>query len=213
MKTLNVEKISKIAQPSEISGYFDTKSIESHLVSVVNWDEYPYKPDVKFRIAHDGENIYINWKINEIEIKAVCEEDQGEVWKDSCAEFFISFNNSQVYYNIESNCIGKILVATGVDRNDRKPVPAQYLNLVQRWSSLGDKAIHKNAGNWELSLIIPKELFYLDQINNLSGITASANFYKCGDDLKQPHFLSWNPIGDLTPNFHLSNFFGKLQFQ
>lgn len=213
MKTLNVEKIATIAYASEISGYFDQKSLESHLVSVVNWNEYPYKPEVKFRIAHDGENIYINWKISEEEIKAVCEEDQGEVWKDSCAEFFVSFNDSPVYYNIESNCIGKILVATGVDRNDRTPVPAQYLAKVQRYSSLGNKAVHQTAGNWELSLIIPKDLFYLDEINNLSGITAHANFYKCGDDLNQPHFLSWNPIDNSTPNFHLSNFFGKLQFK
>lgn len=213
MKTLNIEKIASITQPSEVSGYFDQISLESHQVSIVNWDEYPYKPDVKFRIAHDGDNIYIDWKIKEDDIKAVCEEDQGEVWKDSCAEFFISFNGSPTYYNIESNCIGKILVATGIDRNERTSVPTQYLNKVQRWSSLGDRAIHRPAGDWQLSLIIPKELFYLDKITSLSGITARANFYKCGDELAEPHFLSWNPIDNPTPNFHLSNFFGKIKFQ
>jgi hypothetical protein len=43
-----------------------------------------------------------------------------------------------------------------------------------------------------------------------AGATLRANFYKCGDELQVPHFLSWNPIGVETPDFHRPEFFGKL---
>lgn len=212
MKTLVIKKIAAIVRVEDISSCFDKEAVEYHTVSVVNWPEYPYQPDVKFRVAHDGENIYLNWKVDEKEIKAVCEEDGGAVWKDSCVEFFVSFNAS-FYYNIETNCIGKVLVGTGADRTSRKPVPSELVKKIQRWSSVGIQAISGQTGAWELSLIIPKELFYLDAIDGFSGLTGQGNFYKCGDDLEDPHFLSWNPIKNETPNFHLSDYFGKLLFQ
>lgn len=212
MKTLEIKKIAPLAHVEGLSSYFDKEAVEYHSVSFVNWKEYPYQPEVKFRIAHDGENLYLNWKVDEIEIKAVCEEDGGPVWKDSCVEFFVSFNPSH-YYNIETNCIGKVLVGTGVDRMNRKPVPLTRIRTIQRWSSLGNRAVSGREGAWELSLILPKELFYLDSIPHFSGLTAQGNFYKCGDDLKQPHFLSWNPIENEAPNFHLSAYFGKISFE
>lgn len=212
MNTLNVKRITKISEVKNISHIFDKESIPYQPVSCVNWIDYPYKPDVKFRIAHDGQNIYINWKVNETDIKAVSDQDLGDVWKDSCVEFFVSFN-SPVYYNIETNCIGKVLVETGVDRNNRIRVSKELICEIQRWSSLGNNPISNQSGLWELSLIIPLELFYLDSIKSFDNLRACGNFYKCGDDLSQPHFLSWNPILNDSPNFHLSNFFGSLQFE
>ncbi len=40
-----------------------------------------------------------------------------------------------------------------------------------------------------------------------------ANFYKCGDELQTPHFLSWNPIEIEKPDFHRPDFFGTLRFE
>jgi hypothetical protein len=40
-----------------------------------------------------------------------------------------------------------------------------------------------------------------------------ANFYKCGDELPTPHFLSWNPIEWKEPSFHRPEQFGKLIFE
>jgi hypothetical protein len=40
-----------------------------------------------------------------------------------------------------------------------------------------------------------------------------ANFYKCGDELQTPHFLSWNPIEIDQPDFHRPDFFGTLEFE
>ena len=46
---------------------------------------------------------------------------------------------------------------------------------------------------WEVALVIPYSAFFLHDITSLDGKTLRANFYKCGDKLQTPHFLSWNP--------------------
>ena len=56
-------------------------------------------------------------------------------------------------------------------------------------------------------------IYFKHQITNLDGKTVRANFYKCGDKLQTPHFLSWNPIGLEKPNFHCPEFFGTLSFE
>ena len=47
----------------------------------------------------------------------------------------------------------------------------------------------------------------------LYGARMKANFYKCGDKLQTPHFLSWNRIDLPSPNFHRPDFFGTLEFE
>lgn len=213
MSELIIKKLpGKISDASDISLTFDKEGVGLNHLLHANWDEYTYKPYVGFRIAHDGQNIYINWQVNEKEIKAVCEKDGGNVWEDSCVEFFVSFKEV-VYYNIECNCIGKILVCTGTEKNNRIPVASKETDSIKRWSSMGYVPVEAKSGKWELSLILPKGLFHLDHIETFDSLTAKGNFYKCGDNLETPHFLSWNPIESEVPNFHLPEYFGNLKFE
>jgi hypothetical protein len=46
----------------------------------------------------------------------------------------------------------------------------------------------------------------------MKGKKCRANFYKCGDDLPEPHFLAWNMINTEEPDFHRPEFFGTLEF-
>lgn len=212
MKTLQIKRINNIPNNKDIPTVFSDEQIPYHTLTYVNWSEYPYQPKVQFAMAHDGQNIYFHWLVDEVDRKAVCEVDQGEVWKDSCVEFFVTFDGL-IYYNIETNCIGKVLVASGPERNNRTSVPQVFLNKIVRESSLGNKAVNLGAGLWEMSLTIPVDLFHLNSIQSLNNLRANANFYKCGDDLNPPHFLSWNPIESKTPDFHLPQFFGKIHFE
>ena len=66
---------------------------------------------------------------------------------------------------------------------------------------------------WEVALIIPYAAFFKHQIQSLDGKEVKANFYKCGDELQTPHFLSWNPIKIEKPDFHRPDFFGTLEFE
>ena len=57
----------------------------------------------------------------------------------------------------------------------------------------GDSPHHID--EWQLSLVIPaKALWFGHTIDTLDGLVIGANFYKCGDKLPEPHFVSWNAI-------------------
>ena len=64
-----------------------------------------------------------------------------------------------------------------------------------------------------MALIIPTGTAFHSQIVTLDGARMKANFYKCGDKLQTPHFLSWNRIDLPSPNFHRPDFFGTLEFE
>ena len=51
------------------------------------------------------------------------------------------------------------------------------------------------------------------EMADLNGKTMRANFYKCGDLLQTPHFLSWAPIDLPQPKFHCPEFFGEVTFE
>ena len=212
MKQLLIQKINQnILKAEELSCCFDKLCIPFYHIDTVNWDSYPYRPEATFRTAHNGDSVYVNYKVNESDIKAVCSQDNGRIWEDSCVEFFISFDEES-YYNIECNCIGKLLVAKGSGKEGRVPLPDVLLKRIDRWASLGNSPVENRSGGWEVSLVIPKEIFYPEITHSFDKIKAKGNFYKCGDGLQTPHFLSWNPIHSKFPNFHQPEFFGQLQF-
>ena len=213
MKQLLIQKIDwNNPKAEKLSLQFDKTAIPFQRIDTINWETYPYSPEALFRIAHNGEAILLNYRVNESDIKAVCDRDNGRIWEDSCVEFFVSFDESS-YYNIECNCIGKILIAKGAGKEGRIPLPDALLKRADRWSSLGNVPIENRSGDWEISLIIPKEIFYPEITRTFDNTEASGNFYKCGDCLQTPHFLSWNPIQSETPNFHRPEFFGELRFE
>ncbi|MBD5180330.1 MAG: hypothetical protein HDT01_03415, partial [Bacteroidales bacterium] len=184
-----------------------------HIIDTVNWKEYPYVPDVRFRIAHTGDAILLNYKVNEEAVRAVAEGDNGRVWEDSCVEFFVTFDGMQ-YHNIECNCVGTILSAVGSERENRNLLAAEQLDKIKRKSTLCKDGLPVSGPvEWEVSLVIPVEIFAASSVESFDGIEARGNFYKCGDLLPTPHFLSWNPIEISTPNFHRPDYFGKIIFE
>lgn len=192
------------------------ETVSEHSVSCVNWvEQYPYKPEVSFKIAHNGSHIFLQFFVEENEILANTKEDNGPVWTDSCVEFFISFGDSLSYYNLESSCVGKVLLGYRSKKADAVHAQPQILQSIQRYPSLGKANFCKKEGDfkWNLLLVIPVSAFWMSDLKNLSGVKAKANFYKCGDNLSTPHFVSWNPIKYQKPNFHLIEYFGSIQFE
>ncbi len=201
---------------AEISELFDSAAIPFHPIAVVNWPkEFPYTPGVKFRIAHNGSMILIEYVVAEEYVRAMAESDNGHVWEDSCVEMFITFDGSH-YYNIECNCRGKVLLACGPKRNDRTYSTPEQVALIRRSPSIADAKPFDSRpaqGEWSMRLAIPAEAFFADRITDLRGIHAKANFYKCGDRLPTAHFLSWQPIPVASPDFHLPQYFGDVIFE
>lgn len=213
---MKVKKINGRPQNAQdIPMILDNEYINYQSIQIVNWPAYPYKPEVSFRIAHTEDAILLHYKVTEDSVRAKYEEDNGNVWTDSCVEFFSIPAGDGIYYNLECNCIGTILLAAGAVRNNREHASQEITRQMKRWASLGNQPFEERIGEctWEVALLIPYAVFFKHTIKSLDGMDINANFYKCGDELQKPHFLSWNPIKIENPDFHRPDFFGVLEFE
>lgn len=183
------------------------KTLEQEKIDCLPWPAYPYKPAVTFAIAHTTDALLLQYSVREKFIKAATGFSNGPVYQDSCVEFFISFDGA-AYYNFEFNCIGTALAAYGKERANRTFLPPETIREIKRQACIK----HEEEIAWELAVVIPFSVFIQDDITSLNGKTCSANFYKCGDLLPEPHFLAWSPIASPEPDFHLPKFFGTLLF-
>ena len=168
-----------------------------------------------FDIFHDGDHIYLRYFVQESQVRAVNTGFQTPVWEDSCVEFFLSLKgDNDRYYNFEFNAIGTILAAYGSNRHERSWLPEEVLKHIEIHPSLGREpfGIINTPTRWELKIRIPKETLVHTPVGDLSGLDGYANFYKCGDKLEQPHYLSWNPVLTEKPDFHTPHFFRHLSF-
>ena len=190
-------------------------SCSYHAIDVLNWpSSFGYKPDTEFAIARSDDSLFIHFRVEEDNIKALYVNDQDPVWQDSCVEFFCRLPEQSFYYNFEINCIGTCL-ATARDGRDEnvRPFTSDQLKQIERHASLGNKPLgEKNEKTaWSVCVKIPFALLGLNGDNLPEKL--HANFYKCGDETAIPHYVSWNPIDTATPNFHCPEFFGEIRFK
>jgi len=131
---------------------------------------------------------------------------------DNCVECFISFLDDKNYYNLEFNCLGSVKVGYGAGRANRELLSEQILKSIKTHITLQhDKML--NEFNWEILVVVPINVFMFSHLKTLKGLSAKANFYKCGDDLPKPDYLSWTLIQTSEPDFHQPQFFGTLIFE
>ena len=152
--------------------------------------------------------------MEEKHIRAVETRTNGEVYKDSCVEFFIS-PDGENYYNFEFSCIGTIHLAFGSGRGNRKFVEPATVEKIEIKSTLGNKPFEAKSGHyeWEMMIRIPIESFAYSNLESFNELKAAANFYKCGDETAVPHFVTWNPVKTESPDYHRPEFFGKVSFE
>lgn len=182
------------------------------IVDIINWSEYPYCPGVSFSIAGSKKYLFVSYLVSEKSIRAVNGEDNGAVHEDSCVEFFLQIPGQKEYYNFESNCIGTLHAAKRSSRSDALRFGKDTMDRIIRYSSLERKTFEEQfvpeGYKYNVILGIPWDVISLDGDNLPRKIMA--NFYKCGDKLSTPHYLSWNPIRIEKPNFHRPDYFGEL---
>lgn len=184
-------------------------------LETVNWEEFPYKPEVSVQIAWNEDELFLRYQVNEQAIKAEIIESNGPVWTDSCVEFFLSPEGNDEYYNLEMNCIGTALL--GFRKKGEPAVHArkELVAAIRRISSLGDSPFPelKKQTMWQITMAIPWEVFFNRQLKPGTGSKMRGNFYKCGDGLSVPHFVSWTRIKTEQPSFHNPEYFGGLEFE
>jgi hypothetical protein len=213
MKNISVPFISNDGltdgMPGE-SSLLDT--VERQYIDTLLWSNEGYKPIVSFAIAYTEDSILLKYFVAEKYVKADYCIINDPVYKDSCVEFFIAFGDEKGYYNLEFNPIGTALIGYGTDKNDRKLLNKTLISQVEKHHTITQPFQGNSITEWELTLKIPFALFIHHAVTSLADQVCRANFYKCGDDLPVPHFLSWSPVDNPEPNFHLPQFFGTLFF-
>jgi len=189
--------------------------ITSFKIEQLNWADYQYKPRVTLRLAYNEKELFLKYKVRELQPKAEIQDDNGNVWEDSCVEMFISPLTDGCYYNLEVSCIGKKLF--GYRKNGEKGIRADkdILSKIRVLSTLGSKSFKEKSGEveWSIAIAVPFTAFWNHNFVPQSGTKVAANFYKCGDKLANQHYLSWLPINTEKPNFHQIQFFGELEFE
>ena len=187
--------------------------IERHALERIPWPAFSYKPRVAFSMAYAENAILLKYFVQEKAMRVLFQTDNSPVHQDSCVEFFVAFDNEEKYYNLEFNCTGACIGGFGKNRKERKLLDKKFLSKIRRLSVI--KSCREGEGalfDWELTLVIPSEIFSYSNITHLKDRRCRVNFYKCGDELPEPHFLAWKNVKAETPDFHLPESFGTMHF-
>jgi hypothetical protein len=191
----------------------EMESLERQHLAFAPWPEFPYKPEAGFVIGHGGDSVYLKFYVTENHVQAVNLLTNSPVHHDSCVEFFLALNDDDNYYNLEFNCSGTCNFGYGPNRHQRSAIPKDLISGVQYQSSFKTAvAGGLSMVSWELTLAIPFTVFSYHRLKTFAGQACRVNFYKCGDLLSAPHYLSWAPIYSNQPNFHLPEFFVNARF-
>lgn len=181
-------------------------------VDSVAWSEFPYRPIVAFDAAASQTHLFVRFFVRGLGLKALFAEDNEPVWQDSCVEVFIGDCDGGGYRNFEMNCIGTLLSAHQKSRGvDVERITPQDAAQVIRLTSLAHEPFAEKEGvhQWSAAIGIPFSLLgYTERPLQLK-----ANFYKCADGSRWPHYVSWAPIDTPKPDFHRPEFFGTLMLE
>lgn len=188
--------------------------------SPIDWNNIPkadiksytwgceYRPETYGQLCLTDNGFTVKMTCVEKNPRAVYENHNDMVCQDSCMEFFVNFapeKEGTGYLNFEANSKGTLLLFYGPDRFSRTPVVEMGLTP----PTVNAKVFENH---WEYTIDIPFEFINAVFGKNefKSGDVLKANFYKCGDHTDSPHYGSWNPIVNETPDFHRPEFFGDL---
>jgi hypothetical protein len=216
MKTLDACRLmlsSLTPDLREVSEKLDSLG-EWQKIDTVNWDCFSYRPAVTFALAHSAREIFLKFKVTENQFKAEKVNSNDNVYEDSCVEFFVSPADDGIYYNLEFNALGTCLMGSGTARDNSTRVDPSIISKIRRLSSVARGPVSSVEGEfkWDITIAIPAGVFFSHHTGDFVGKSFRANFYKCGDKLKVPHYLTWSPVTTPAPDFHRPDYFGLIRF-
>lgn len=214
-------KVPRLAQPLKIDADWDKPAWQKSAPTSISLFMGPrpaHQPATQFRVAYDDRNLYLIFRVQDRYVRAVATHDEGSVWEDSCVEFFFTPGPDPAagYFNFETNCIGARLWHFHPGPKKDKSISPADLAFAEVAHSLSGPIEPEVATplTWTVEYRVPFELIrrYTTVAQPAPGVRWRANFYKCGDKTSHPHFLTWSRVENKTPNFHLPQFFGTLEF-
>jgi len=178
-----------------------------------------HRPRTQAKALYDDRYVYVIFRVEDRYVRAVAQEYHGPVWKDSCVEFFFRPGDdlSLGYFNLEVNCGGTALFHyQKVPRENVRIVDMadmQQIEIAHSMPRIVEPEIIRPT-IWTIEYRIPLAVLekYCKVAQPRRGVIWRANFYKCADETSHPHWLTWSAVDNPTPDFHLPQFFGILEF-
>ena len=178
-----------------------------------------FLPRTEVKIMYNEENIYGIFKVEDKFIRSVNSEINSPVSNDSCVEFFFTPETDTTlgYFNLEINAGGTPLIRYQKKQNIGKvEFDIEDIKNIQIAHSLPNIVEPEIIvlTTWTVEYQIPIKVLgkYFKIMKPKSGVKWRANFYKCGNNTSNPHYLTWNKVNHPTPNFHMPEFFGEIEF-
>jgi len=153
-----------------------------------------------------GKGFLTRMESDERALTAVVTEEDGDVYKDSCMEWFVNFapEKGDYYLNFESNPFAALHCKRGKDRYVR--VPLSEFGAVRPTA----KAEVTKDG-WAIEYFVPlatiQAVFGRDSF--APGDVLKGNFYKCSETPGHIHHGMWSEVKLPKLDFHRPDFFGE----
>jgi len=191
-----------------------------------------HRPLTWAKVAHTNTAIHVLFHVTDRFLRCRYTGLHSPVYKDSCVEFFVRPHPDRPfdekgggggYFNFEINCAGTFFAS--YIENPRKirgkiqkftllqPAEAHQIPVTSS-ITIPPPFRHVEPLDWSLQYSIPIKILenYVGRLGPLAGQTWQANFFKCADRSRYPHWGSWSSIGRL-PNFHQPDRFGSIYFK
>ncbi len=217
-------QVKRIEQPVAVDADWNKptwQAIETLELTHFMGDRPEHFPRTQAKLAYDDRHIYVIFRVEDRYVRATAKKHQDRVCCDSCVEFFFTPGTdlSTGYFNLEMNCGGTMLLHHQiVPRQNSVPLAASDLERIQVAHVLPpliDPEIAEST-TWVVEYRLPIEMLerYCERLRKPApGVRWRANFFKCADGTSHPHWLTWAPVDNPRPDFHLPRFFGTLEFE
>ena len=223
MDIASVYAVVRVKDPMKIDGNWDKPQWQkTKAINLKNrmGDLPKFTPSVQAKMMYDDANVYVIFRVQDHYVRCVTDKINGPVWEDSCVEFFFSPDTKlpEHYFNLEINCGGTPLMHyNGISGKEKKKLELEDIKKVEIAHTMPKLVDPEKTEpiTWVIEYRVP--LAMLEKVSHVThpnqGVTWRANFYKCADKSFNPHWITWSPVVNDKPNFHLPRYFGTLEFQ
>jgi hypothetical protein len=216
-------RVAKLSQPPAIDADWNKspwKDIQAGSIRNYMGEKPAHRPNTQFKMAYDDAAVYVIFRVEDKYVRSVMTEPQSMVCTDSCVEFFFTpgTDASKEYFNLELNAGGALYFQhqTAPGENAMKLPENDYrrIEIAHSLPRIVEPEI-RHSVVWTVEYRLPIDMLtkYSPAAKPSPGVVWRANFYKCADHTSHPHWLTWSYVDFPTPNFHLPEFFGFLNFQ
>lgn len=164
-----------------------------------------YMPECAARVGWNEEGLHVLMYALEPEIRAMETRTGGNVYLDSCMEFFLAPDSrSLCFVNFEINPLATMYISVGEGRTGRDILSV----LPEGFNPCASK---HNGMWWAVTYTIPSEFLSARFAFRLcSGTIVRGNFYNCGDPQRHPHHGLFYPYNLPKPDYYRADLFAKM---